>query len=212
MPSPARFCSRFFKWALLASASVALGLLLLGDRLLIATDPMPAHADAAVVLQGSIIAQKVRIAGAMDLLRRGIADRVLVSVPKESYWGQSLPPVARSYLERTYGNDLAARVDFCEASADVDSTAQEAEAAMHCIAEHRWRTILVVTSEYHTRRARILWRRAWRRNMNQSDPAMQLSIESVADPEFPRPWWRHRRSAKIWLGESLKLISTFFGA
>jgi uncharacterized SAM-binding protein YcdF (DUF218 family) len=198
---------RMLKWLFVVLVVIMLSLLLWGNDLLIAIDPMPAHVDAAVVLQGSIVAQKARIAGAMNFLQRGVADRVLLSVPKESYWGQSIPPVARAYMERSYGSDLSSRVDFCDTSAEVNSTAEEAEAAMSCVQQHHWRSIAVVTSDYHTRRAGILWRRV----IKQRDPTMSLSTEGVADPEFQRPWWRHRQSAKIWLGESTKLVWSILG-
>lgn len=188
-------------------ALIVLILLQWGGRLLTAVDPMPAHVDAAIALQGSIVAQKARIAGAMSFLQRGIAERALISVPRESYWGQSIPPVARAYLQRTYGDDLASRVDFCQTSAEVNSTAEEAEATMSCIREHNWHSIAIVTSDYHTRRAGILWRRT----IHQDDPTMHVWLESVADPEFQKPWWRHRSAAKIWLGESSKLVWTSLG-
>jgi uncharacterized SAM-binding protein YcdF (DUF218 family) len=177
-----------------------------GSVLLIASDPAPRHVDAAVVLQGSIAAEKVRIAGAIDLLRRSVADRILLSVPKESYWGQSIPPVARAYIERTYGSDVAARVDFCETSGAVDSTAQEAQALRPCIAERRWRSVAIVTSNYHTRRAELIWRKT-----SSDEPRIDIWIDGVPDPEFQHPWWRHRQSAKIFLMESTKLIWTVLG-
>jgi uncharacterized SAM-binding protein YcdF (DUF218 family) len=202
---PAKLGLRLLWWAL-AVALIAVSLLHWGQDLLIAEDPAPQHADAAIVLQGSIVAQKARIAGAMNLLQRGVVDRVLLSVPKESYWGQSIPPVARSYLERTYGSDLAARVDFCETSEDVDSTVQEEQAIRPCIQEHHWESIVVVTSDYHTRRTRLLWRRA-----NRQEPKIRIWIEGVTAPEFQQPWWRHRQSAKIWLMETTKLVWTGLG-
>ena len=116
MPSPARPLFRALRWPLAAAVVIALCLQRWGGDLLIACDPAPGHVDAAIVLQGSIAAEKVRIARAINLLQRGVADRALLNVPKESYWGQSIPPVARSYLERNYGSDLASRVDFCETS------------------------------------------------------------------------------------------------
>jgi len=202
---PAKLGLRLLWWAL-AVALIAVSLLHWGEDLLIAEDPTPQHVDAAIVLQGSIVAQKARIAGAMNLLQRGVVDRVLLSVPKESYWGQSIPPVARSYLERTYGSDLTARVDFCETSADVDSTVQEEQAIRPCIQEHSWESIVVVTSDYHTRRTRLLWRRA-----NRQEPKIRIWIQGVTDPEFQQPWWHHRQSAKIWLMETTKLIWTGLG-
>jgi uncharacterized SAM-binding protein YcdF (DUF218 family) len=197
---------RILKWLLAAAAVVTLCLLRWGDDLLIASELAPSHVDAAVVLQGSIVAEGVRIAGAIDLLQRSVADRVLLSVPQESYWGQSIPPIARAYLERNYGSDLASRVDFCETTVDVESTLQEARSVSSCIRERRWGSIEIVTSNYHTRRAGTLWRR-----VNRHDPNIHIWIDGVNDPEFQQPWWRHRQSAKIWLLESTKLIWTVLG-
>jgi hypothetical protein len=206
MPSPARPLLRILRWLLAAAIVIAFCLLRWGGDLLIASDPAPAHVDAAIVLQGSIAAEKARIAGAVNLLQRGVADRALLSVPKESYWGQSIPPIARSYLERIYGSDLAARIDFCESSGDVNSTRQEAQVLSSCIQQHHWQSIIIVTSDYHTRRAGMLWRRAIRH-----DTKIHIWIEGVTDPEFQQPWWRHRQSAKIWVMESSKLVWTTLG-
>jgi len=197
---------RALKWLFAAIVAIAICLLFWGSRLLIASDPMPEHADAAIVLQGSIAAEKARIAGAIDLLQRGIADRALLSVPKESYWGQSIPPVARAYLERNFGRDLTARVDFCETDETVNSTREEAEAVTSCIRDHHWKSVVIVTSNYHTRRAGIIWRR-----VTKNDPQTHTSIEGVSDPEFHEPWWHDRRSAKIWLMETTKLMWTALG-
>jgi uncharacterized SAM-binding protein YcdF (DUF218 family) len=205
MVSPIRLV-RIFGWLVAVVIVIAICALLWGGDLLIAGDSLPAHVDVAIALQGSMVAEKVRIAGAMDLLRQGVAGRVLLSVPKESYWGQSMPPVARAYLERNYGRDLAASVDFCETSADVNSTEEEAQAATVCIQEHHWHSILVVTSNYHTRRAGMLWRRVIRH-----DPNIHVWIHGVLDPEFQQPWWRHRQSAKIWVMECSKLTWALLG-
>jgi DUF218 domain len=189
-----------------AAILCAIGLLAWGKDLLVASDTLPLHADAAAVLQGSIAAEKVRIAGAMHLLRQGIADRALLSIPRESYWGEYIPPVARSYLERTYGHDLTDRVDFCETGEDVNSTVQEAQALLPCIQDRHWHSVVIVTSNYHTRRARMLWRK-----VTKPDPNLHIWIDGVADPEFQESWWRHRQSAKTWVTESTKLIWTMLG-
>jgi hypothetical protein len=206
MLPPTRSKFRVLLWLLAVAIVIAVCLLRWGGDLLISSDPEPQHVEAAIVLQGSIAAEKARIAGAISLLQRGIADRALLSVPQESYWGQSIPAAARSFLERTYGNDLAERVDFCETGADVDSTAQEAEALLPCIQEQHWSSVVIVTSDYHTRRAGMLWKR-----MNRSNPKIHIWIEGVADPEFQQPWWRRRQSAKIWLMETSKLLWSVLG-
>ncbi len=40
---------------------------------------------------------------------------------EESYWGEEIPPIARPYLEKKYGAELAGRVDFCSTEPDVTS-------------------------------------------------------------------------------------------
>ena len=202
MPSPAKYFARAILWMFAAAALITLCLALWGSRLLIANDAPPGHVDAAIVLQGSIAAEKVRIAGAVSLLRSGVSDRILLSVPRESYWGQSIPSVARSYIERNYGSDASAKTDFCETGLEVDSTRQEAQTVSACIHERRWQAVAIVTSEYHTRRAGFLWRRAMRQ------PETRIWIQSVADPEFQRHWWRRRRYAKTFLMELSKLLWT----
>ncbi len=191
---------------ILVAVVMCVCVLVWGARLLIANDPAANRVDAAVVLQGSVAAEKVRIAGAIDLLQRNLAGRVLLSVPKESYWGQSIPPVARAYLERTYGNDLAERFDFCETGGDVNSTTQEAQALLPCISAHGYQSIEIVTSNYHTRRAGMIWGK-----MTRNGPRVNLWILGVIDPEFQQPWWRHRQSAKTFFMETTKLIWTVLG-
>ncbi|HYL14530.1 MAG TPA: hypothetical protein VEV41_15915, partial [Terriglobales bacterium] len=104
-----------------------------GGYLLVARDSVPAHVDAAVVLQGSVASQKARVAAAMAMLQQGSAGRIALSLPKESYWGEQVSPIARQYLEKNYGAELAGKVDFCETDEDVNSTEQEAQTLSACI-------------------------------------------------------------------------------
>lgn len=205
LPLSRRFL-RVSAYLLTGAIVLAIFFMLCGYRMLVGDDPPPGHVEAAVVLQGSIIGEKARLAGAMDLLRRGAVDRVLLSVPKESYWGQAIPPVAHVYIERNYGADLVSRVDFCELGDDVDSTKQEMQALRPCIEDHHWRSVVVVTSDYHTRRAGMIWRK-----LAKQDPNVQIWMDGVPDPEFQQPWWKYRRSAKVFVMESTKLVWAVLG-
>jgi uncharacterized SAM-binding protein YcdF (DUF218 family) len=194
---------RRWLWLLLGMLVLLLCFLHWGGYLLVASDPLPTHVDAAVILEGSIAGEKARVAGAAQVLQQGIADRALLSLPKESYWGQSIPPVARAYIERNYGSAIASRFDFCENGAL--STEEEAQALTDCIRERNWRTVAVITSSYHTRRAGFIWRRTIR----SRGPGLTLWIHGVSDPEFePHGWWRHREYAKTWFQEFTKLVWT----
>jgi hypothetical protein len=102
VPGSKKHFSHRRRWLLILVLVVILLIVILhwGGSFLIATDPLPAHAQAAVVLQGSIVGEKARLDGALQLAAQGKVDRVLLSVPRESYWGQSIPPVARQFIER----------------------------------------------------------------------------------------------------------------
>lgn len=174
-----------------------------GGRLLESVDTLPRRADAAVVLEGSMAGERLRLEGAMQLLRQGASGRVLVTLPPVSYWGDPVPPMARRFLETTYGHELADRVDFCDVGPFVDSTLQEAVAIDQCIQQRHWGSVVVVTSNYHTRRAGIIWRRVARKE----NPALRISVYGVDDPDFQAEgWWRKRLWAKTWLMEFSKLV------
>jgi uncharacterized SAM-binding protein YcdF (DUF218 family) len=173
------------------------------EFVLSSTDPLPLHADAAIVLQGSIAGENARIAGAVPLLQAGTVKRIVLSIPRESYWGKSPEADARLYMEKQYA--LKERIEFCETGPDVNSTEAEASSLAACFRQQGWRSAVVVTSNYHTRRAGLIWRRILRRQA----PSTSITIHGVDDPEWsPDRWWRTRTSAKTAFLESSKLIWT----
>jgi hypothetical protein len=62
-----------------------------GGYLVVGTDPLPAHAQVAVVLNGSLIGYVARRSEAMRLLKIGVVDHVMMSLPPGSYWGEDIP-------------------------------------------------------------------------------------------------------------------------
>jgi hypothetical protein len=189
-------------WLVGIFAVLTLCLLNWGGFLLVAGDSVPEHIDAAVVLQGSLASVNTRTAAAMALLQRGSANRVAISVPRESYWGEEIPSIARPYLEKKYGTELAGRVDFCNTEPDLTSPEREAQALSPCIQEHGWKSITLLTSNYQSRRVGIIWRKT----LLNGDTPIYVSVEGVPDPDYqPRGWWRQRLYAETWLRESAKL-------
>jgi len=189
----------------LALAVMVAALMRWGGYLLISNEPLPSHLDVAVVLQGSILGEKARVAGAVRLVQQGITDKILVSVPRESYWGQAVAPIAYAYNEKLYGQEMISHFVFYETDDDVDSTEEESKVLFNAIQAHGWHSIAVVTSDYHTRRAGIVWRQMLR----EKHSSVQVWIHGVPDPEFrASAWWRDRRSAKYWFLECTKLLWT----
>jgi len=73
---------------------------------------------------------------------------------------------------------------------DADSTLEEAEALTRLVKERKWRRIIVVTSNYHTRRARYIFRRIFPQDV-------EVRVASARDGDFdPARWWEKRKSIK----------------
>lgn len=202
------FRLRWRSLVVLLFVALTLCVLKWGDRLLIAGDSVPSHAEVLVVLQGSVLAENARLAGAEHLLQQGTADRVLVSIPREGYWGQAIKPLAHNYIESTFGSGAANHTEFCESGPEVNSTAQEAVRLIECIQKQSWHSVIVVTSDYHTRRARMIWEDT----IHRERAPIEIWVHGVPDPEFrAERWWRDRLSAKTWFFECTKLLWTVGG-
>lgn len=159
-------------------------------RALVVNDPGPA--DTLLVLDGEYEARPEL--GLADL-KNGLAPHAILDVDGTmviygvpmlalaEQWRAKLPPA------------LAERVDFCVTNAD--STAQEAERARACLGSAR--RVLLVTSDYHSRRALSIFRHV--------DPTRQYMVAAAHDPdEFGMEWWRHRNWAKQTYMEWSKLL------
>lgn len=113
--------------------------------------------------------------------------------------GRYLRPSAS--LADLMAQDLAAR--NVPASAIVplrhraDSTRAEAAAIAELARERRWRRLIIVTSSYHTRRSRFIFR-----SVLPAD--LQARVTPAVDSDFdPQAWWQAREGRKTFARESL---------
>lgn len=75
-------------------------------------------------------------------------------------------------------------------------TREEAVAVSELARERRWRRLIVVTSNYHTRRARYIFR-----DVLGAD--FDIRVAPAADSQFdPRAWWQSREGCKIFARET----------
>ena len=155
--------SRFpLRLAIVFSALAALWLLVIATaRWLVVSEPLP-HADAALVLSGApVYAARVRHAAA--LLKAGRVDRIVLTDDG----------VRRGWSRKLQGNPLMidwalAELTRLDVPGDrvivlpgrVSSTHDESVAIARYAAERQLRSLTVVTSPYHTRRALWAVRRA----------------------------------------------------
>jgi vancomycin permeability regulator SanA len=79
------------------------------------------------------------------------------------------------------------------------STKAESQDVSQCLKTLGVHTVLVVTSDYHTRRALSTFRHEL--------PGMQISVAAASDPQqFGGAWWKHRQWAKLNFDEWLRLV------
>ena len=86
-------------------------------------------------------------------------------------------------------------------SQDADNTREEAIALGRLAKEKVWKSVVVVTSNYHTRRVRYIFRKVF-------PSSVEVSVASARDGDFdPEHWWERRKSVKEFLGELVGMVA-----
>jgi uncharacterized SAM-binding protein YcdF (DUF218 family) len=152
----------------------------------------PGKSDAIVVLAGET---NDRPAHALELLRQGVAPHVFLDVEtRDLIYDQPLIEIAQRYA---IGLGEANRVSVCPIVSS--STFAEVDDVSRCLqplAPHR---VLIVTSDYHTRRALMIFRRRL--------PRYQFSAAAARNPaKFGDAWWTNREWAKVTFDEWSKIL------
>ena len=152
----------------------------------------PREADVIVVLAGETDRRPAR---GLELMNQGYAPRLILDVPAETkiyQWSQL--ELAEEYVRSL---PKAASISVCPVYGL--STRSEVLDVMHCLQGSGARRILVVTSDYHTRRAFSIFRHV--------APGYDCGIAAAFDERvFGARWWQHREWAKTYVGEQAKLI------
>ena len=161
-------------------------------RYVVADDLEPS--DAVLYLRGNPDEERVRMEEAARLVQKRYAPLLLVSVDSKPFYGQPMRKLVETFLrQRGFPPE---KLRFCENNADF--TAEEAQALLSCLKQLRAKQAIVVTSEYHTRRSRFLFRRVF------SGSEIAVLVHPVYNSAYWDPhWWRRRRWAKTFLIESL---------
>jgi uncharacterized SAM-binding protein YcdF (DUF218 family) len=151
----------------------------------------PRKSDVIVVLAGET---DRRPALGLKLLAQGYASQLILDVPagtKIYQWDQT--ELARKYVE---GLPQAGSITICPIYGR--STRDETQDVARCLQGINARRVLLVTSDFHTRRALSIFSHVL---------AADYSVASAFNAsEFGVQWWRHREWAKTNLGECVKLI------
>ena len=152
----------------------------------------PAKADIVVVLAGDYNGN--RVLKAAELVRQGFAPRVLVSGPSlylQSHESEFAIPFA---LKRGYPAEY-----FVPFPNYVTSTRAESRVIVRYLRYMGIRRYLLVTSDYHTRRAGKLFRKA--------GPDLEVRVIAAPDADFHADgWWKTRQGRKQFFFEWAKTV------
>lgn len=193
--------SRAIGWSVAAAVlaivvvahSIWLGAL---GRFLVRAD-QPAPADIAIVLAGDGYGHRI-VKGA-EMVRQGFVPKVLVSGPPGLYGHHECDLAIPFAVSKGYPESW-----FIGFPIEGQSTLEEAQEIVPELRRRHVRKFLVVTSDYHTRRAGGIYRSL----------APECEIHVVAAPdEFFRAdsWWRSRQGQKQFLFEYLKTVAGWLG-
>lgn len=152
--------------------------------------------DAIVVLAGD--EADARYYHGLKLLRQGYGQHLLLDATTTITYGHSYTELAADLVARTAGQD-ATRVIVCPI--DGDSTKDESTQVGACLETLQPvpHSVLIVTDNYHTRRALSIFENRL--------PQYRWSAAPSDNPYlFGTPWWKHREWAKTYLTEWEKLI------
>ena len=152
----------------------------------------PEKSDAIVVLAGET---NVRPARALELLRQGMAPRVFMNAEtRDLIYDRRLIDIAQKYVN---GLPEANRVSVCPIVGF--STNAEADDVSQCLQSLGAHRVLIVTSEFHTRRALMIFRHRL--------PQYQFNVAAARNPaQFGEAWWTNREWAKVTFDEWLKML------
>ncbi len=152
----------------------------------------PQRSDVIVVLAGET---DRRPSWALNLLRQGYAARVVMDVPATArIYDTTVLQVAEDYVHKL---PEAVQISICPIRGL--STRDESLDVANCLAHQKVSRILLVTSDYHTRRALSIFRREMR--------GLAFSVAAAPDEtQFGPRWWSHRQWAKMCVDEWLRLV------
>ena len=157
----------------------------------------PTAADAAVILAGDATGDRVR--KGIELLRADLIPLLVISGPCCLY-GRNEGELAVEQAVRE-----GARPDwFVVVPMRASSTREEAVFILDFLRKRGFSSFLLVTSDYHTRRAGNIYRKR----------AGDLRFRVIAAPERrfrAGDWWRSREGQKVFLGEWERTVANWVG-
>jgi len=175
---------------ILVLAALAVWVVSESGRFLVVDDPQ--KADAILVLAGE---NEHRLARAVELMQRGYAPRIFLDVSQnERVFGTDVVQLAQAWVGK---QPQASALSICPITGL--STKAESFESAQCLRRAAVHSVLLVTSDFHTRRARSIYRK--------EQPEFTFFVAASPDAtQFGERWWQHRQWAKTNFDEWFRLL------
>jgi DUF218 domain len=159
-------------------------------KLLVVDAPQPC--DLIVVLAGETDRRPVR---ALQLLSQGYGHKVILDVPTQG----KIYSFSQLQLAEKYIQDVSPTAAISICPIEGLSTRDEARDVEKCLMREVGKNVLLVTSDFHTRRALSIFR--------HEIPGKLFRVAAAKDDtQFGTRWWTHRQWAKTFVDEGLRWI------
>jgi len=203
-----RILSRIVAAVIVVLTIAGLAFLPFAGRYLVREDPLE-KSDAIVILAGARVERWLE---GVDLYRAGWAPRLVISPGRMEDAEVRIRSMGiRFPSDAELARDAVVQMKVPESAVDMlpgslDNTAQEAAAVRDLALWRHWQRVIVVTSKYHTRRARF----AFVRGLAGSN--VQILIRaSRYDTAIPDRWWTSRADSRYVASELEKLLAYKLG-
>ncbi len=172
---------------------------------LVSRDPL-IHADGIAILSGKIPS---RILEGIDLYRRGFAPRIFL-MPEEGNpeYERLMKSLGITYqtdvrVNRRIALNQGVPAEAIEVLPSARSTRQEAKVIFDYMRKKGWRSVIVVTSEYHSTRTWLIFR-----SLNRH--GVKVAVHPIRYGRMRlNSWWRDRGQSKQVFYEYVKLINHY---
>ena len=159
----------------------------------------PAHADYAVVLAGDHFGHRIMMGG--YLVRQGFVRKAIVSGPVGCYGFAESDLAVNFAVKHGYPEDY-----FIKSPNAATSTQDEAKLLTSELRRMGAHSFLLVTSDFHTRRAGSYFRPMANAN------GLEMRVIAAPDENFRQnSWWRNREGQKVFFMEWTKTLAKLVG-
>ena len=152
-------------------------------------------ADAIAVFSGD---NGPRTERAVELLKEGYADYLILS------GGKVYDDVTMAELMKNHAIKLGVDESKILIDDEAATTNENADFTAGIIEENSFKSVIVVTSDYHTRRSKLAMEKALEDTLIDGDK-VSVSVTPSKEEKFTTKWWTSGNSVLMVISEYLKL-------